>query len=293
MKPITVFTPTYNRAYCLHQLYDSLVRQTSPDFIWMIIDDGSTDETKTLVESWKAQNKIEIDYVFQQNQGMHGAHNTAYTRIQTEFNTCIDSDDYMPDDAIAVIVENTRNLDPKFAGIVGLDIDKSGKIMGEKMPDNLTESTLTDLYNVHGAHGDKKLVYRTEVVRKYPPYPLFKGENFVPLGTLYAMIDRDYLLKPINKPLVVVEYLADGSSRNILRQYRKNPRGFAYARLKKIESNRGLKEKFISAVHLVSSAIFTKDFSLLAQARKPLLIAAALPFGLLLNLYIRNKTAAQ
>lgn len=291
MKSITVFTPTYNRAYCLHQLYESLVRQTSPDFIWMIIDDGSTDDTKAKVDAWIAENKVEIDYVFQQNQGMHGAHNTAYARIQTEFNTCIDSDDYMPDDAIAAIIENTRHLNPKFAGIVGLDIDKSGKIMGEKMPDGLTESTLTDLYNIHHAHGDKKLVYRTEVVRKYPPYPLFPGENFVPLGTLYAMIDRDYLLKPVNEPLVVVEYLADGSSRNILRQYKKNPRGFAYARLLKIKSDRGFKEKFMSAVHLVSSAIFTKDASLLAQAKKPLLVFLALPFGLLLNLYIRQKTA--
>lgn len=293
MKPITVFTPTYNRAYCLHQLYESLVRQTSHDFIWMIIDDGSSDNTQTLVESWVAENKIEIDYVYQQNQGMHGAHNTAYARIQTQFNTCIDSDDYMPDHAIATIIEHTRNLNPKFAGIVGLDIDKSGKVMGEKMPDGLTESTLTDLYQIHKAHGDKKLVYRTEVVRKYPPYPLFPGENFVPLGTLYAMIDRDYVLKPVNEPLVVVEYLADGSSRNILRQYKKNPRGFAYARVLKIQSKRGFKEKFISAVHLVSSAIFTKDASLLAQARKPLLVFLALPFGLILNLYIRNKTAAQ
>ena len=256
----------------------------------MVIDDGSTDDTKAKIAGWKSENKIEIDYIFQQNQGMHGAHNTAYRNIKTEFNTCIDSDDFMPDDAIEIILENTKNLGAEFAGIVGLDIDKSGKVMGKKMPENLTQTTLTDLYKIHKAHGDKKLVYRTEIVNKYPPYPLFRAENFVPLGTLYALIDKDYVLKPVNKPLVVVEYLADGSSRNILKQYRRNPRGFAFSRLGKIKSDRGFAEKFKSAVHLVSSAMFTKDAGLLKQAGKPLLMLAALPFGILLNMYIRTKT---
>ncbi|HMI07343.1 MAG TPA: glycosyltransferase family 2 protein [Flavobacterium sp.] len=290
MKSVTVFTPTYNRAYCLHQLYESLVRQTAKDFVWLLVDDGSTDDTKEKVAVWQAENKIEIRYIFQQNQGMHGAHNTAYAVIETEFNVCIDSDDFMPDDAIETILENTKNLEPKFAGLVGLDIDKSGNITGVAIPENLTETTLTDLYRKHHAYGDKKLVYRTEIVRKYPKYPLFQGENFVPLGYLYALIDKDYVLKPVNKPLVVVEYLEDGSSKNILRQYRKNPRGFAFVRIEKIKSDAGFKEKFRSATHLVSGAIFTKDFGLLKQAGNPLLIFLAFPFGLLLNVYIRLKT---
>ena len=97
MKKLTVFTPTYNRAYCLGNCYESLVRQTCQDFIWLIIDDGSSDHTKELVEDWKKENKIEIKYVWQENTGMHGAHNTAYEIIETELNVCIDSDDYMPD----------------------------------------------------------------------------------------------------------------------------------------------------------------------------------------------------
>lgn len=290
MPLLTVFTPTFNRAYCLHQLYDSLVRQKEKEFIWMVIDDGSTDDTKSKIDAWKSENKIQIDYIFQQNQGMHGAHNTAYANIKTEFNTCIDSDDFMPDNAVAIILENVKNLDAKFAGLVGLDIDKSGNIMGVTIPEGLKETTLTDLYKIHKAHGDKKLVYRTSVVNQYPPYPLFKGENFVPLGYLYALIDQDYVLKPVNAPLVVVEYLADGSSKNILRQYRKNPRGFAFVRISKLQLVGHFNDQFKSAMHLVSSALFTKDFGLLAQAKKPFLMFLALPFGILLNLYIRTKT---
>ena len=104
MKVLTVFTPTYNRAYCLHQCYESLVRQTCKDFVWMIIDDGSTDNTKDLVDQWLKNNLIDIEYIWQENQGMHGAHNTAYDSIKTELNVCIDSDDYMPDDAVEKII---------------------------------------------------------------------------------------------------------------------------------------------------------------------------------------------
>ncbi len=71
MKTLTVFTPTYNRAYCLHQVYESLCRQTSKDFLWLVIDDGSTDHTKQLILCWKNENKIHIDYIYQNNLGMH------------------------------------------------------------------------------------------------------------------------------------------------------------------------------------------------------------------------------
>ena len=90
MITLTVFTPAYNRAYTLHKCYESLLKQTCKDFMWLIIDDGSTDNTKELVEGWIKENKINIKYIYQENQGMHGAHNTAYENIDTELNMCID-----------------------------------------------------------------------------------------------------------------------------------------------------------------------------------------------------------
>ncbi len=101
-KTLTVFTPTYNRAFCLGNLYNSLKKQTSNNFKWLIIDDGSNDNTKELVNTWMLENKIQIMYQYQENQGMHGAHNTAYSLIDTELNVCIDSDDYMPIDAVEI-----------------------------------------------------------------------------------------------------------------------------------------------------------------------------------------------
>ena len=104
MKTLTIFTPAYNRARTLPRTYESLLRQTCKDFEWLVIDDGSTDGTRELVEDWIKEKKIPIRYIHQKNQGMHGAHNTAYRNISTELNTCIDSDDYMPDDAVEKIV---------------------------------------------------------------------------------------------------------------------------------------------------------------------------------------------
>ncbi len=291
MKKITIFTPTYNRAYTLPQLYKSLLKQTNRDFIWLVIDDGSSDNTKELIQQWQEEAQIEIRYIYQDNQGMHGAHNTAYKNIDTELNVCIDSDDYMPDDAVENILDfwQQNKLD-KIAGIVGLDVDKTGKVIGTKMPKNIKTATLSDIYHKYGVKGDKKLVLRTDLVKKYPLYPLFEGERFVPLGTLYLMIDQDYELLILNKPLCVVEYMEDGSTMNIFRQYRNNPKGFRYARQVELTYLKSYKLKFIKVLHLISSTLFIKDFHFLKNNPEKMMTFFSLPIGLLFHLYIRNQS---
>lgn len=292
MKTITVFTPTYNRAYCLHKCYESLIRQSNQDFVWLIIDDGSTDDTKELVESWITENKIDIQYHYQKNLGMHGGHNAAYRLINTTLNICIDSDDCIGENAIENILRTWESIknNPEFAGIVGLDADETGKIIGTKIPEHIKETTLYDLYHVHGVKGDKKLVYRTEIVKKYPPYPIFEGERFVPLGYLYQLIDQDYKLLPVNEVFCIVEYMADGSSMNILKQYRRHPRGFAFSRKSRMKMAKNFKDQFKNAIHYVSSSMFIKNSAFLKESPKKITTILAIPFGILLNLYIRYKT---
>jgi glycosyltransferase involved in cell wall biosynthesis len=291
MKKITVFTPTYNRAYCLHQVYESLIRQSNQNFCWLIVDDGSNDNTKELVRCWNKDGKIEIIYIFQENQGMHGAHNTAYANIETELNICIDSDDFLPNNAIALILKKWEAVkeDDSIAGIVGLDADKNRNIIGTAIPKELKRCTLSGLYQNHGVKGDKKLVYRTDIVKKYPPYPIFKGERFVPLDYLYLLIDQDYHLAPLNEVLIIVDYQLDGSTLNIFKQYRKNPRGFAFSRISRIQYGYTFKERFKNCIHLVSSLFLLKDISLVYNINKTLLLLS-LPFGLALFFYIRIKT---
>lgn len=291
MKTITIFTPTYNRAYCLDQIYQSLVGQTSKDFIWLIVDDGSTDETKTLVHSWQAQSDFEIQYLFKENGGMHTAHNVAYENITTTLNVCIDSDDFMPPNAVENILNKWASVkSDAIAGIIGLDAFKSGAIVGTKIPENIAYSTLNDLYQVHQVSGDKKLVIRTAVVREFPLYPVYKDERLVPLSVLYLMIDQKYKWACSNEVYCIVEYLPDGSSNNILKQYRKSPKGFAHARIVRMQHSSDMMDNLKSAAHLVSSAIFAKDIGIIQKSPKLLLTILAMPFGLLLNAYIRIKT---
>lgn len=288
---ITVFTPTYNRAYCLHQVYESLQRQTSKNFIWLLIDDGSSDNTKQLVESWINEGVIQLKYIYQENQGMHGAHNTAYQNIDTTLNLCIDSDDFMPDNAIEIIENKWSAIDSKesIAGLIGYDIFKDGKPVGDAIPKKIKQTTLADLYNKHNVTGDKKLVLRTEVVKKYPQYPLFKGERFVPLHVLYLMIDQDYKLECIHEPLCVVEYLPDGSSLNIFNQYKKNPKGFRYSRTWELTYVKNFKQKVLKILHFISSTLFIGDFRFFKNNPNKLLTFLCLPLGLLFHLYIILK----
>lgn len=288
-KTLTVFTPTFNRAYCLHIGYEALKRQTCKDFKWLIIDDGSTDNTKELVDSWIAEGIVEIEYHYKENGGMHTGHNKAYELISTELNVCIDSDDYMPDNAIELIINKWNNFSDKsyLAGMIGLDAFKNGKITGNKIPDNLIKGSLDDLYQKYNVTGDKKIVLRTDVVKKYPPYPEYDKERLVPLDILYLIIGKDYDFVYDNSIYCIVEYLEDGSSKNIFKQYTQSPRGFAYARKIQIKYSNSLLYILKNYVHLVSSALFAKNLSIAFHQTNPLLVIFALPFGLILNLFIR------
>ena len=290
---LTVFTPTYNRAYSLHLCYESLLRQTSNDFNWLIIDDGSTDSTKQLVEKWMAEAPFEIKYVYQENQGMHGAHNTAYKHIRTELNVCIDSDDYMADDAVEKIVHFWKQYgDAKYSGIVALDATTNGTVLGTELPDGIISSTLFDLYQKHGITGDKKLIYRTDLTKKYP-YPLFENERYVGLSYKYFKIDQEHELLLMNEIVCYVEYLQDGSSLNMYEQYRNNPQGFSFFRKELMKLPFGsITYKFRQAIHYVSSNLLIKNQTLIKDSPKKLLTIFALPFGFALYLLVVNKTRA-
>ncbi|MEA1954189.1 MAG: glycosyltransferase family 2 protein [Campylobacterota bacterium] len=287
---LTVFTPTFNRAYCIHQLYESLLRQTEKNFMWLVVDDGSTDNTREMVIKWQKEKKIDIRYIYQENQGMHGAHNTAYANIDTELNVCIDSDDFMTDNAVELILDKWNSIEHKsnISGIVGLDIDKKGNIQG-KIPDNMMYSTWHDLNVVHKSRGDKKLVFRTNAIKKYPKYPFFENEIFVPLSTLYLMIDQDYKLACLHEALCVIEYMQDGSTLNIFKQYKRNPRGFRYARQIELTYIKVFNIQVKKVLHYISSTLFIKDYKFFKNNPKKVLTLICLPLGIFFHLYIQFK----
>lgn len=286
---LTIFTPAYNRAHTLPRLYESLCAQTLQQFTWLVIDDGSTDNTSSLIAQYKAENKIDIHYIYQTNQGMHGAHNTAYENINTYLNVCIDSDDYMPIDAVEKIYNCWQTYgNETVAGIIGLDQYMNDGIIGTKFPTELTTTTLLGFYE-NGGKGDKKLVYRTAIIKNYPPYPIFPGEKYVGLAYKYYLIDQDMPLLVLNEVLCIVDYQPDGSSFSMYKQYWNNPKGFAFYRITSMQVVSSFKRKFIENIHYVSSSLIANNNNFVSESPMPVLTLLAMPFGWLLKQYIQYK----
>lgn len=285
---LTVFTPTYNRAHLLPRLYDSLCRQTNMDFCWLIVDDGSTDNTRELVNTWIEENKIPIRYAYKENGGMHSAHNVAYRLIETDLNTCIDSDDYMPDDAVEKILRYWKKYGSnQVSGLVGLDADIKGNIIGTGFPEHSGSMTLTDFYH-HGGTGDKKLVYRTKVMKELPEYPEFPGERYVGLGYKYLLADLQMPLLTVNEVLVHVDYQQDGSSHTMWKQYGRHPQGFAFLRRETMKHHPYFKERFKASIHHISSCIYMRKNPFADSPNMPMTFCA-LPLGIVLHLFIQYK----
>lgn len=287
---LTVFTPAYNRAHTLSRTYKSLLNQDCKEFIWLIVDDGSKDNTEELVKQWqKKDNGFEIQYIYKENGGMHTAHNTAYENIHTELNVCIDSDDCMGENAVKIILEKWEEVKDKgYAGIIGLDADMNGNIIGSGFPDGLEETTVIGYYSAGGS-GDKKLVYRTDIINKYPPYPVFEGEKYVALSYKYRLIDQSYKMAVLDKVLCNVDYQADGSSNTMWKQYLRNPKGFAFWRKVCMEHPESVKRLIIDCIHYCSSSFIAKNSKYISQSPKKLLTVLCTPLGFVMTIYIKRK----
>lgn len=290
MATLTVFTPAYNRAHTLPRTYESLLRQNCKDFVWLIVDDGSVDNTADIVRHWQeVDNGFEIRYIRKENGGMHTAHNAAYANIDTELNVCIDSDDCMADGAVERILNEwglVRHLG--YAGIIALDADLDGNVLGTGFPAGMTETTLCGYY-AGGGSGDKKLIYRTDVINRYPPYPVFEGERYVALAYKYRLIDQDYKLAVLNEVVCNVEYLPDGSSGTMWKQYLKNPRGFAFWRKVCMQYPESGKRMIADCIHYVAESMIAGNRKFVQESPRKLLTALMTPAGVLLAAVIKKK----
>ena len=289
-KLITVFTPTYNRAGLLHRVYESLVRQTNQQFKWLVIDDGSTDGTRTVVEGFIQENKIEIAYVYKENGGLHSGYNAAIARLDTELSVCIDSDDWLPDDAIERILKvwAARKADG-IAGLIGLDYAANGKLIGDHLTDGAIINPI-DLLASKTNRGDKKYVVRTDCYKKVAPMPEFPGEkNFNP-HYMILKLSADYRFVAVDAPLCIVDYQPDGMTANQYMQYLNSPKSFAeLRRVIMALPNVPIKYLLKTVIHYCSSSQLAHNRNYIKESPKPLLTVLCTPLGWLLTLYIKKK----
>lgn len=224
---ITILTPTYNRASLLPRLFDSLLRQTSKDFEWIVVDDGSTDDTREVVANLKEKcgGAFPMGYVYKANGGKHMAINIGAERARGELLFIADSDDLLTDDALETVENSWHDIsdDKSFAGIAGLDIAMDTReVIGSGLPQGHIDCNAIDIRYRHHVTGDMKEVFRTEVLREFP-FPEFAGERFCPEQLVWFRMARRYRLRYINKPIYIADYQPDGITAGITRARMRNP----------------------------------------------------------------------
>ena len=224
---ITILTPTYNRASLLPRLFDSLLRQTNKDFEWIVVDDGSTDDTREVVANLKEKcgGAFPMGYVYKANGGKHMAINIGAERARGELLFIADSDDLLTDDALETVANSWHDIsdDKSFAGIAGLDITMDTReVIGSGLPQEHIDCNAIDIRYRHHVTGDMKEVFRTEVLREFP-FPEFAGERFCPEQLVWFRMARRYRLRYINKPIYIADYQPDGITAGITRSRMRNP----------------------------------------------------------------------
>lgn len=252
---ITVFTPAYNRAHLLPRLYESLCRQTYKDFEWVVVDDGSVDETASLFTSNDNDNEngncsfesnlvnvletfgtsvpmgranvsvpVKTRYFYQENGGKHRAVNRGVKEAKGELFFIADSDDMLPPDALETVAKVYEDIkyNPTFAGVCGLDGTFEGKVIGSGLPADVIDDNSIVVRAKMKVTGDMKEVFRTSVLKEFP-FPEIDGERFCPEVLLWNRIATKYKLRYFNQVIYLAEYQNDGLTAGIAKARMNSP----------------------------------------------------------------------
>jgi len=224
----TIFTPTFNRKELLEKLYKSLQKQTYKDFEWLIVDDGSADGTKEKVEEFLSEKKLDIKYYFKENGGKQRAYNFATDKANGELFICLDSDDEYVENGFETILKYWEKYEKngEIAGMGYLSMYPDGEIIGSSFPEKEMISTQFDIYNKYGVKGDKGLMFRTEIIKKYK-FPVFDDEKFITEAVVYNRICEKYKMVYVNEKIEIKEYQEDGLTAKYNNLLLRNPKGQA------------------------------------------------------------------
>lgn len=265
---ITIFTPVYNRAKTLVRLYESLKQQTNQSFIWVIVNDGSIDNTEELVNQWIKENLIEIEYFYQDNSGKPIAHNVGVQKTKTELFTCVDSDDYLKNDAVEKLISCwNQKKNNNSIGILAYKEKEQGEVITQFKNDKMAEGTLREFYD-SGLRGDTFLVYRSDVIKKYE-FPKYEEEKFVPEAYLYDLMDQEGKLILLKESLYIAEYLEDGYTANMAILLYRNQKGYFTYINQRLKFDTTLRQKCSDTIRYLGMAIAHSKKNIISNAVYP------------------------
>ena len=285
---ITIYTPTYNRKHLLPELFDSLCNQTNKDFIWLVVDDGSSDGTEDLINQWKQKAPFHIEYVYKVNGGVHTARDLAYSIIDTELLVGIDSDDSCLYDMVENIAKAWIQFKNKgIIGIISPVCSVQGKWLGTSFP-QVDFASFQDLTFKHKCVGDHTMVIKTEIIKNVPNAPVFTGEKLVGEGYKWIQLPDNpfYLLK---RATVVHSYMEDGYTQNVRKLWFKNLKGFAaFYNIYSTKAN-FFNVRIKNAVKYNITNFFDGNFNCISQSKNKIGSFFTYPLAFVCYLYLKNK----
>lgn len=291
MCKLTIFTATYNRGHLIHKLYESLKKQGNFDFEWLVVDDGSIDNTKELFELWTQENStFKIRYYYQENQGLIRALNKGVQLAKGEFFAKIDSDDYVTDDYCQHIfkwLDEIKNIENVYA-VGGVKIKTDGSPLKGIWPSIPSETGYVDATDLERAKynldADMSEAWSTEVLRNHP-FPVWHNEKFAPEQlVLHDIAFEGLKIRWHATPLVVCEYQEGGLTLGASKLEKENPMGYAMMYNQKLKINPSFKRNLFDAMQMTALTIYAGNCSYLIQSNNKLATVLTLPFGILLSL---------
>lgn len=274
---LTIFTPTYNRANLLPRLYESLINQTNYDFYWLVVDDGSTDNTIELLCNWQLENKICIKYYKQDNRGKYVAHNMGVKLCTTEYFVCVDSDDRLVPDAVNTILSHLlESASSEIAGLVSYRGISDTQVIGTEFPKGLNISSLHNLYK-KGFKGDTTLILKTNILLQnlFPE----SEEKFFPEQYIYDRIDQYYSLSVLPTIVLVCEYQKDGYTQNIHKILKNNPNNYLITLHQRLLYDVEFSDKCKDTIRYIALALSAHKKGFIKRSVYPILTLLLLPAG--------------
>lgn len=258
MLKFTIFTPTYNRKNKLNNLYQSLRKQSFFNFEWLIIDDGSLDDTKELVDSFKEEkNQFDIVYIYQQNSGKHVAYNNALEHARGEYFICVDSDDILANDVL-IKIKNIIDLNRYQFCYIAYKVDKDGNLLSDRFPEGVSFSSKINLEKEYNCRGEFSFIYPLVIAKKYK-FPVYNKEKFITEDVIYDRIDLKYKYNILNLIVSICEYQSDGYTSNLNSIMKKNPLGYCLYFCQRIDLQNSFIDKLIFAGKYRCFCFFAKN----------------------------------
>ena len=227
---ITIITPTYNRGENLKKLYESLLNQTNKKFKWLIVDDGSTDNTENIINYFIKQEKLHLKYIKKKNAGKHTALNLGIKQIDTELTFIVDSDDWLTEDAVETILNyhNKYKTKDNLCGYSFLRKFSNEQINGKILKKNeIIDDYINIRINGKDTNSDKAEVWKTKCLKEYY-FPEFENEKFLGEDVVWIQLALKYKMVFINQAIYISEYLEDGLTNNRRKNNIKSPNGCYY-----------------------------------------------------------------